>query len=482
MFAFRFALRNVLSRKSSVVIFLFITFSISLLSLSNAVFDGTDNGLERTFIDSFTGDAVIRPISNMNLSLFGDDTPILGKFSKIPALIPYKDVLDYVNAQHEVETSLSQVYGYAALRTNNGRIWADCFGIEADEYVPQMKGIHVMSGRPYAKGEKGIMLSRGVMEKLKDECELEDYPKVGDKIQIYTTNGATINIRLLTITGTYRYEVENSNMNNIALVDPDTLRELLDMGSITADEDIDPENMNLINGEWDSPEDIFSDAGDVVGVEAESQDFGEDKPLGEETAQKSTVWSYIIIKAGKKVNVKSFVRKLNKTFHENDWPVEAVKWRSAAGGNIAMVFFIKLVMNAGIILVLLTGFIVIANTLMISALSRMTETGTLRAIGARRSFILCQFFFETALLTFTAGIAGCLLGAVFQNAVNAAGIRLTNSLLIQLFGGEQLKAVMLPSNVTLCMTVASILTLIGWYFPVRIAMDANPVVAMRGQL
>ena len=82
MFAFRFALRNVVSRKSSLVIVLFIAFSISLLCLSNAVFDGTDSGLERTFINSFTGDIVIRPRSNLSLSLFGDDTPIMGEFSQ----------------------------------------------------------------------------------------------------------------------------------------------------------------------------------------------------------------------------------------------------------------------------------------------------------------------------------------------------------------------------------------------------------------
>ena len=121
-------------------------------------------------------------------------------------------------------------------------------------------------------------------------------------------------------------------------------------------------------------------------------------------------------------------------------------------------------------------------TLMISSLSRMTETGTLRAIGAKRSFVMLQFFWETALLTLTAGVLGCLLGTLMCVLVNYAGIELHNSLLVQLFGGNSLRCTLLPSNISLCMGVAAALTVIGWYFPVRIAMEANPIVAMRGQI
>lgn len=484
MFAFRFALRNVVSRKSSLVIVLFIAFSISLLCLSNAVFDGTDSGLERTFINSFTGDIVIRPRSNMSLSLFGDDTPIMGEFSSIPSLIPYRDVSEYVSSMDEVDAVLPQLSGYAAVRGgDHSRSWLNFFGVEAEDYVPRMNGIRVTAGGVYRKGEAGLMLSRGAVNALKRSFDLTEDPAIGEKFQVLTSNGATINVRLVTLTGIYEYIVDNATMNKIALVSPDVLRDLLDLSTITADEDINPNDMDLLNGSFDSIEDLFADADDTVGVEAEEQDFGvdADRDVGPEKSE-SLVWSYLVIKLKKAAKTRAVIRHLNQVFARRDWPVQAANWRTAAGGTVAMVFFLRLVMNVGIILILLTGFIVVANTLMISALSRMTETGTLRAIGAKRGFILLQFFWETALLTLTAGILGCFLGSGFCALVNAAGIELHNSLLVQLFGGNVLKCTLLPTNISLCMGVAVTLTFIGWYFPVRIAMEANPIVAMRGQI
>ncbi|MBQ7167268.1 MAG: ABC transporter permease [Treponema sp.] len=484
MFAFRFALRNVVSRKSSVVIILFIAFSISVLCLSNAVFDGTDSGLERTFINSFTGDIVVRPRSNMSLSLFGDDTPILGEFSVIPSLIPFQDVSDYVSSMEEIDAVLPQVSGYAAIKgSDHSRAWLNFFGVEASDYVPRMSGIRITKGGTYGKGQAGLMLSRGAVDSLKDALDLTEDPEIGEKFQVLTSNGATINVRLVTLTGIYEYSVENSTMNKIALISPDVLRDLLDLSSITADEDIDPDAMDLINGGFDSIEDLFAEAEDTFGVESEEQDFGKDvAESGDSPSGESLVWSYLVIKLRNSARAGSVIRRLNQAFDQRDWPVQATNWRSAAGGNVAMVFFLRLVMNVGIILILLTGFIVVANTLMISSLSRMTETGTLRAIGAKRGFVMVQFFWETALLTLTAGILGCLLGAGLCFMVNAAGIELHNSLLVQLFGGNSLRCVLLPSNISLCMGVAAALTLIGWYFPVRIAMQANPIVAMRGQI
>ena len=482
MFAFRFALRNVVSRKSSLVIILFIAFSISLLCLSNAVFDGTDSGLERTFINSFTGDVVVRPRSNMSLSLFGDDTPIMGEFSVIPSLIPFKDVSEYIQAMDDVDAVLPQVSGFAAVKGSGpNRAWLNFFGVEADDYVPRMSGIRIVEGGTYGKGESGIMLSRGAVEVLKRSFNQEEEPQIGEKFQLITSNGASINVRLVTLTGIYEYMVENATMDRIALVSPDVLRDLLDLTTITADEDIDPNDMDLINGGFDSIEDLFADADDTLGVEAEMQDFGEDT-VSDGPRAESTVWSYLVIQLKNSARTGAVIHRLNQIFDQKDWPVQATNWRNAAGGNVAIVFFLRLVMNIGIILILLTGFIVVANTLMISSLSRMTETGTLRAIGAKRSFILLQFFWETALLTLTAGILGCLLGAAACALVNSAGIELHNSLLVQLFGGNSLKCVLLPTNISLCMGVAVALTFIGWYFPVRIAMDANPIVAMRGQI
>ncbi len=96
------AYKNVISKKSSFVIILFIAFAIMLLVLQNAVFDSTENGVQETFISSFTGDVVIRPKSDKPLSLFGDETPVTCKLSEIPVLVPYGDLTSYISQNPSV--------------------------------------------------------------------------------------------------------------------------------------------------------------------------------------------------------------------------------------------------------------------------------------------------------------------------------------------------------------------------------------------
>ena len=162
MFAFRFALKNVLSRKSSLVIILFIAFSISLLVVSNAIFDGTDSGMEKTFINSFTGNIVIRPKSDFPMSLFGDETPLTGKLTAIPELVPYQDVYDCVAATGGIDVLLPQITGFSSIqykRVEGGLVHDEFyfFGVEAEEYINNMSGIHITEGRSFSKGEKGIL-------------------------------------------------------------------------------------------------------------------------------------------------------------------------------------------------------------------------------------------------------------------------------------------------------------------------------------
>ena len=57
----RLAVKNIVSRRSSLIIILFITFAIMMFCVANAVFDSTENGVQKTYVSSFTGDILVRP-------------------------------------------------------------------------------------------------------------------------------------------------------------------------------------------------------------------------------------------------------------------------------------------------------------------------------------------------------------------------------------------------------------------------------------
>ena len=102
---FELAIKNILSRRSSVVIILFMSFAAALLVVSNAIFDSTEKGVQSSFTESFTGDFIIRPHSNIPLSLFGDETPVTGELSTIEKLVPYESIV-------ETLSNNSDIYGF----------------------------------------------------------------------------------------------------------------------------------------------------------------------------------------------------------------------------------------------------------------------------------------------------------------------------------------------------------------------------------
>ena len=142
-------------------------------------------------------------------------------------------------------------------------------------------------------------------------------------------------------------------------------------------------------------------------------------------------------------------------------------------------YWIHNIFTLGVIVLLGVGFIIVNNTLTVSALDRIHETGTLRAIGGKKIFIIRQFMSETMILTVLAGILGILLGLFFNLLINKLNITLTNTYLIQIFGGNTLKTIITAPNIVKCLVLSVVLGIIGWIYPVKISMDVSPVQAMQ---
>ena len=111
----KLAIKNIFSRKSSFVIIFFIAFSISVLVLTNSIFDSTEHGIQETYTSSFTGDLVIRPKFETPISLLGDETPVTGTFTDNPILTPYEEICDLLNEFSEIKYFNPQISGFVAL-------------------------------------------------------------------------------------------------------------------------------------------------------------------------------------------------------------------------------------------------------------------------------------------------------------------------------------------------------------------------------
>lgn len=481
----KLALKNIVSRKSSAVIVLFIAFAIALLVVTNAIFDSTENGIKETFVSSFTGDLVIRPKNDTPLSLLGDETPITGSFSEIPMVRPYERVYDQLEEIPEIQLINPQVSGMAALDINGQKFPAVIFGTETEDYLKIMNAVKIEEGRPYSQDEKGIMLSTQIGAKVG--------AGLGSDIQFVVAQGLTARIRSAPITAIYSYPVENAIFDQIVLLSPEMARELLGMSSMYDSEDVvlDDTTENLLS-DYDLDSLFEEDADFFAESPAEEASVEEDLKITEsEPEEKTSVtdvissaadtsWNFIVCKLYDSKDVNKVIRRLNKSFKKQGWAVEAVNWRSAAGSTAMYLYFLRLILNLGIIIVLIAGFIVINNTLVINILDRIQEIGTMRAIGTTKLFVSLQCMAETLILSLVAGLLGLLLGSLLSQAVSSVHVTFTNTFLIQLFGGNTLVTIIKLSNLVKCFSLALLLGMIAWIYPVHTALNTSPVTAMTG--
>ena len=469
------AFKNIISRKSSFVIILFIAFAVMLLVVTNSVFDSTENGVQKTFVSSFSGDIVIRPDYKKPLSLFGDETPVTGKLTELPQLVPYDDITNYLEQNPLISDFVPQVSGISLLE--NGEMEEDkcyMFGVPAEKYLDLMTSIKIIEGRPWKDGEKGIMLSKKYAENMN--------ARLGDTLQFKISEGFSSRIRAVPLTAIYEYSVENAILDKIVLTNPETVRAIMDMSDLSSAEkfDLSEDVETLLSN--DDLDDLFSEASDLTeGIITEEENVSnEELAAFQNSYTNSSSWNYLICRVSEPKKTGKIIREMNKFFIANDWPVEAVNWRSSAGSTAFYLYILRLILNIGIIIILGAGFIVVNNTLVINVLDRIREIGTMRAIGANKRYITKECAAETLIMAFFAGVFGCILGSFAAYILSALKVTFSNEFLIQLFGGRILSTSVSASNLLLAFSVSMFIGLIAWIYPLINAIRVNPVEAMQG--
>ena len=78
---------------------------------------------------------------------------------------------------------------------------------------------------------------------------------------------------------------------------------------------------------------------------------------------------------------------INSFLSGREIDAEVSDWLSFAGIDAEMAYSIKNVFNILILIIAVVAVIIIMNTLVISVTERMPEIGTMRAIGAQKSFV-----------------------------------------------------------------------------------------------
>ncbi len=127
---------------------------------------------------------------------------------------------------------------------------------------------------------------------------------------------------------------------------------------------------------------------------------------------------------------------------------------------------LTLLLGAVAAISLLVGGIGVMNIMLVSVLERTREIGIRKALGARDTDIWSQFLFEAALLTFTGGIIGVILGWGLSILIDTMGLMTT---------------VVSVNIVFLAVGVAIAIGLFFGFYPAWNASRLNPIEALRSE-
>ncbi len=115
---------------------------------------------------------------------------------------------------------------------------------------------------------------------------------------------------------------------------------------------------------------------------------------------------------------------------------------------------------------LLVGGIGVMNIMLVSVLERTREIGIRKALGARERDIWGQFLIEAALLSFTGGIVGVIIGWAIAAFIKRTGV---------------LTTVVSPDIVILAVSVSVGIGLFFGFYPAWNASRLNPIDALRSE-
>jgi putative ABC transport system permease protein len=493
----RIALRNLGRRgRKNVVIALLIAAGIGALFTGNAVLESALGGIQHTFSDNFTADISISQKSEQSFSIFGPDIPVIGAYESEPVILDPAKAGALVGAVPGVRGMAYVLSSPILVEAGGARDGALGLGVIGSEYFSLFSGLRFIAGSPPAADAAGWAV---ITEQWASKIAAAQgrSPTPGDTLQFSFFHNQTFTIRTAKLAGVIRYKPANDALDSAVILDARILRSLLGYSrvkesggqvlpagpaaSYNENQDIDSLFSGTPTGAPGAGTQTAQSTGpvsisDLKRLMSEASHAGpavDTSPLGHEGA-----WNFILIKAAKGAEKNRLAARIRDELKKDGFAVQVRDWRGTAGAVALYVYFLQIVLYVG--LFMLGGIVLILtmNSVVMSVFERTAEIGTMRAIGARRGFIRGLFVVETSALTLLAGLGGVLLGMAVVLLLSWVPIHFTNQILILLFGGDLLQPAVSAKNIVISLAASIILGAIAWIYPVRLALNIQPVQAI----
>jgi len=491
---FKIAYRNLKEHKTkTLIIGTLMALAIMILVVGNSFMETAASGIEKTYIQNFTGDVVITSSDMESASLFMDGA-MTNREELTPVIPSSVEIQDYLNSLNAVTAINPQIAGAAQLKHGeDGTGFAMLFGVDPEMYEKTFQdNIKITYGEFLKPGEEGIVLSEAAVRMIKETSG--ELVKPGDSVLLTGINSVTgTKIREVTVRGTFDFVNGSPQLEMISFIDLNNIRIINGMLSYTEVAANLSDSEQALLGELDEDSlfgsddaglfggDLLSEDIDVLSGESETDYFnilGDTSERDKYSQTDPNAWHYMIVKLDDSVNEKRFIKNLNNWFLENDIDARASGWLDGAGIIAKMSNTLSIVFNFLVLIVAVVAVIIIMNTLVISVNERIGEIGTMRAIGAEKTFVRSMITLETLMISVIFGIIGAVLGMIITVLIGSIGYEAPNTFLQVILGGPVLYPVISVQAVVISLVTVALVGVVASLYPVSIALKISPVKAM----
>lgn len=474
----KIAWRNLWQHRTRTIVSGAVMFFGALLLLAGqAASSGITGSLETMVTGALTGDIVILSDKNEGrINLFD---------FKAMEMITNSGAVTRTITERIPDAGSSQMgKGIGLLDIGGGlpEIPTMILGVDGDRYTKSFPKFRLLEGTAPASGAAGLWLNETYIRIF-----LRGKVKTGDSIDFTApTRGGFMNMSRIKVRGIYRLEGMEGLTSFINIMDIASYRRIfgmqIDAGALsrTAKKTIE-QNKGLLDGDAD-PEKMLSTTvqdqsrlATAPGAQLPAAPTAGERELA--ARQNRQLAEYLAVKLKNPAGRQDAIDDLNRVFRERKLGVTAWSWRETAGpmGNMILMLQVILISLAVVIFAML--IIIIMNSMVMTAIERTYEVGTMRAIGATRGFVVRLFFTEALFLGGLFGGAGALTGALVLKAI--PGIGAGESMVVRmLFGGPVLHIPVTLSQIAGTMLLILLVAALSSAYPAWIASRFQPVEAM----
>lgn len=158
--------------------------------------------------------------------------------------------------------------------------------------------------------------------------------------------------------------------------------------------------------------------------------------------------------------------------------LKVVSWQTAAGMLGQLVLLLRMVLYVAFTIIFLVAIIILNNAMVMAALERVKDIGTLRAVGAQRGFIFAMILVEAAIIGAVFGGLGILLGCAGVTLLDHIGIPATSDVMFFFFSGPRLRMAVTAGSIVLACAVVVVVNTLSAAYPAWLAMRVTPRQAM----